>query len=64
MCNRLSDYKSGWSKEPQWKNDCGSFLQCFVLVHTQVYMLDQLRNNLIQLAIVNHVELLLSFGKS
>jgi hypothetical protein len=28
----FSDCRSGWSKEPQWKNDCGSFSQCFLLV--------------------------------
>jgi hypothetical protein len=27
-----SDYRSWWSKEPQWENDCGSFLPCFLLV--------------------------------
>jgi len=24
-------YRSRWSKEPQWTNDCGSFLPCFLL---------------------------------
>jgi hypothetical protein len=28
----FSDYKSRWSKKPQWENDCGSFLLCFLLV--------------------------------
>jgi hypothetical protein len=28
----FSDCISGWSKEPQWENDCGSFLPCFLLV--------------------------------
>jgi hypothetical protein len=28
----FSDCRSGWSKEPQWENDCGSFLPCFLLV--------------------------------
>jgi hypothetical protein len=28
----FSDCGSGWSKEPQWKNDYGSFLPCFLLV--------------------------------
>ena len=28
----FSDYNSSWSKEPQWENDCGSYLPCFVLV--------------------------------
>ena len=27
----FSDCRSGWSKEPQWENDCGSFLQCLLL---------------------------------
>jgi hypothetical protein len=25
-CSCLSDYRSGWSKEPQCKKNCGSFL--------------------------------------
>ena len=29
------DCRSGWSKEPQWKNDYGSFLPCFLLVLVQ-----------------------------
>jgi hypothetical protein len=28
----FSDCRSGWSKEPQWKIDYGSFLPCFLLV--------------------------------
>ena len=28
----FSDCKWGWSKEPQWENDCGSFLPCLLLV--------------------------------
>ena len=28
----FSDYKAWWSKEPQWENDCGSFLPCFLVV--------------------------------
>jgi hypothetical protein len=28
----FSDYRSRWSKEPQWKKDCGSFLQLFYTV--------------------------------
>jgi hypothetical protein len=28
----FSGCKSRWSKEPQWENDCGSFLHCFLLV--------------------------------
>ena len=24
--------RSGWSNEPQWENDCGSFLPCFLLL--------------------------------
>jgi hypothetical protein len=28
----FSDCRSRWSKEPQWKNNCSSFLQCFLLV--------------------------------
>ena len=32
-CSCLSDYRSRWSKEPWWKNDCDSFLQCFLLVN-------------------------------
>jgi hypothetical protein len=28
----FSDCRSGWSKEPQWENDYGSFLPCFLLV--------------------------------
>ena len=28
----FSDCRSGWSKEPQWENNCGSFLPCFLLV--------------------------------
>ena len=31
----FTDCRSGWSKEPQWENDCGSFLPCFLLVATQ-----------------------------
>ena len=26
-----SIFKSGWSKDPQWENDCGSFSPCFLL---------------------------------
>jgi hypothetical protein len=28
----FSDCRSGWSKEPQWENDYGSFLPCLLLV--------------------------------
>ena len=28
----FSDCRAGWSKEPQWENDCVSFLPCFLLV--------------------------------
>jgi hypothetical protein len=28
----FSDCRLRWSKEPQWENDCGSFLPCFLLV--------------------------------
>ena len=28
----FSDCRSRWSKEPQWQNNCGSFLPCFLLV--------------------------------
>jgi hypothetical protein len=28
----FNDYRSGCLKEPHWKNDCGSFLPCFLLV--------------------------------
>ena len=28
---------SGWSKEPQWTHDYGSFLPCFLLVVTSTY---------------------------
>ena len=28
----FGDCKSGWPKEPQWENHCGSFLLCFLLV--------------------------------
>ena len=28
----FSDCKSGWSKEPQWENNCSSFLPYFLLV--------------------------------
>ena len=28
----LSDYKAGWSKEPQWENDCSSLSHSFLLV--------------------------------
>ena len=28
----FSDCRSGWSKEPQWKNNCGYFLPCFLLM--------------------------------
>jgi hypothetical protein len=28
----FSDCRSRWSKEPQWENDYGSFLPCFLLV--------------------------------
>ena len=28
----FSDCRSWWSKEPQWTNNCGSFLPCFLLV--------------------------------
>ena len=28
----FSDCRPGWSKEPQWENECGSFLPCFLLV--------------------------------
>jgi hypothetical protein len=28
----FSDFRSGWSKKPQWEHDCGSFLPCFRLV--------------------------------
>jgi hypothetical protein len=31
----VSDCRSGWSKEPQWKYNCGSFLLCFLLVLPQ-----------------------------
>ena len=27
----FSDYRSWWSKGPQWENDCSSFLPCFLL---------------------------------
>ena len=30
----FNDCRSGWSKEPQWENECGSFLPCFLLVYT------------------------------
>jgi len=29
----FSDCRSNSSKEPQWTNDCGSFLPCFLLLH-------------------------------
>ena len=28
----FSDCISGWSNKPQWTNNCGSFLPCFLLV--------------------------------
>jgi hypothetical protein len=28
----FNDCRSGWSKEPQWENNCGSISQCFLLV--------------------------------
>ena len=28
----FSDYRAWWSNEPEWENDCGSFLPCFLLV--------------------------------
>ena len=28
----LNDCKPGWSKEPQWENDCGYFSHSFLLV--------------------------------
>jgi hypothetical protein len=31
----FSDCRSGWSKEPQWENDCG-FSQCFLLVKATI----------------------------
>jgi hypothetical protein len=31
------DCKSGWSKEPQWENNCVSFLPCFLLVLAYKY---------------------------
>jgi hypothetical protein len=27
----FNDYKLGWSKEPQWDNNCSSFLSCFFI---------------------------------
>jgi hypothetical protein len=27
-------YILGWSKDPQWENECNSFLPCFLLVET------------------------------
>jgi hypothetical protein len=30
----FNDCRLGWSKEPQWENDCGSFLACFLLVYS------------------------------
>jgi hypothetical protein len=29
----FNDYIAGWSKEPQWENDNGSFLQWFLQVY-------------------------------
>jgi hypothetical protein len=31
----FSDCRLWWSKEPQWTNDCGSSLPCFILVITR-----------------------------
>jgi hypothetical protein len=38
----VSDCTSGWSKEPQWENDHGSFLQYFLLVLSNVKNLQKL----------------------
>ena len=35
----FNDCRAWWSKEPQWKNDCSSFLPCFLLMHTQIVVL-------------------------
>ena len=32
----ISDCRAGWSKEPQWENDYGSFLHSFLLVKVMV----------------------------
>ena len=32
----FNDRKLGWSKEPQWENNCSYFLQYFVLVRLEV----------------------------
>jgi hypothetical protein len=32
ICSRLVTADQGGKKEPQWENDCGSFLPCFLLV--------------------------------
>jgi hypothetical protein len=32
ICNHLMIAYQGGQKEPQWENDCGSFLLCFLLV--------------------------------
>ena len=32
----FNDCKSWWSKEPQWENNCGSFLPCFLLVQALI----------------------------
>jgi hypothetical protein len=33
----FSDCRSGWLKELEWENNCGSFLPCFLLVNARGY---------------------------